>query len=290
MLVRLDTFSQRPRSLKLLAAAPEVVIRTWIWCERIPGRHDLSSRNSLCRVRRAKPPALGMSLAEIAEIIKSFRPVRAGPRDWHIACGNCGKPRHGLPARYRERNEGGAERSETNFSPISIRRLLATLVTAMLASPTGIQAMVSVPPWPAFTPLYGAQKVLGQLTVVDANRFRQPTQFPGSALKSGQQTLAPRDNSRAAIGPKRKNGTKAVRLGSSSAVWASGNMWALWCPFIRAGYGEAPRAIRKFPMFSMRESHNPPSLVLTYSGLLRPPVLTVTGKSVGSRLKPPLRQ
>ena len=47
------------------------------------------------------------------------------PRDWHNACGNCGNPRHGPPAGHRDSNWGGAERaerSETHFSPISIRR------------------------------------------------------------------------------------------------------------------------------------------------------------------------
>src|SRR5580704_2762522 len=42
--------------------------------------------------------------------------------DWHTACGNCAKRRHGPPVGHRDRNWGGAERSETHFSPISIRK------------------------------------------------------------------------------------------------------------------------------------------------------------------------
>ena len=48
------------------------------------------------------------------------------------------------------------------------------------------------------------------------------------------------------------------------------------------GRGEAPGVIRKFPIFSMRESRKPRPPVLTYSGLLRPKVLIVMRKSVSS--------
>jgi hypothetical protein len=37
----------------------------------------------------------------------------AGIADWRIACGNCGNPRYGPPARYREGRAERAERSET---------------------------------------------------------------------------------------------------------------------------------------------------------------------------------
>jgi hypothetical protein len=127
MLARLDNLPQRHRSVTLHAAAPDVDFRTPIRCERIPGRHDACSRNFPSRACHAKPLAIGISLAEIAGIKKSWqRPARAGPRDWRIACGNCGNPRHGPPARYRARREGRAERaerSETHFSgPIAVRK------------------------------------------------------------------------------------------------------------------------------------------------------------------------
>jgi hypothetical protein len=117
MLARLDTLPQRHRSVTLRAAAPEVDFRTSMRCERIPGRNDPCRRNSPSHACHAKPPAIGLSLAEIAGTTRSGqRPARAGPRDWHNACGNCGNPRHGPPARYRDRFEGRAERSETYFS------------------------------------------------------------------------------------------------------------------------------------------------------------------------------
>src|SRR5580700_8399138 len=120
MLACLDNLPQRHRSVTLHAAAPDVDFRTSMWYERIPGRHDPCSRNSPSRACHAKPPAIGISLAEIAGITRSGqRPARAGPRDWHNACGNCGNPRHGPPAGHRDRNWGGAERaerSETHFS------------------------------------------------------------------------------------------------------------------------------------------------------------------------------
>src|SRR6266851_8815221 len=127
MRARLDNLPQRHRSVTLHAAAPDVDFRTPIRCERIPGRHDPCSRNFPSRACHAKPPAIGISLAEIAGIKKSWqRPARAGPRDWHNACGNCGNPRHGPPARYRDRREGRAERaerSETQFSdPTAVRK------------------------------------------------------------------------------------------------------------------------------------------------------------------------
>src|SRR5580704_10263475 len=88
------------------------------------------------------------------------------------------------------------------------------------------------------------------------------------------------------VGP--LGGKMARQADSSSAVWrANGNCrtWFLWCPLTQGRRGEAPRAIKKFPIFSMRESHRPPPMVLTYSGLLRPKVLIVMRKSACSRLK-----
>ena len=127
MLARLDDLPQRHRSVPLHAAAPDVDSRASMRWERIPGRHDPCSRNSPSHACHAKPPAIGISLAEIAGIARSGQqPARAGPRDWHNACGNCGNPRHGRPAGHRDRNWGGAERaerSETHFSgPIAVRK------------------------------------------------------------------------------------------------------------------------------------------------------------------------
>jgi hypothetical protein len=98
MLARLDNLPQRHRSVTLHAAAPDVDFRPSMRCKRIPGRHDPCSRNFPSHACHAKPPAIGISLAEIAGITRSWqRPARAGSRDWQNACGNCGNPRHGPP-------------------------------------------------------------------------------------------------------------------------------------------------------------------------------------------------
>ncbi len=124
MLARLDNLPQRHRSVTQHAAVPDVDFRTSMRCERIPGRHDPCSRNFPSHACHAKPPAIGISLAEIAGTARSRqRPARAGPRDWHNACGNCGNPRHGPPARHRDRRDDRAERSETHFSgPLAVRK------------------------------------------------------------------------------------------------------------------------------------------------------------------------
>ena len=161
MLARLGNLPQRHGAVRLHAGVPDADFRTYGRCERIPVRPDPCLRNSLSRAGHANPPGIGISLAQIAGITKSRqRAADAPPRDWHIACGNCGNSRLGLPARYRERCEGGAETAETHFSPRSIRTLFlgAMLVTAMLASPTTIQAIVFFPPSPAFAaPLRSAK-------------------------------------------------------------------------------------------------------------------------------------
>jgi hypothetical protein len=140
MLARLDNLPQRHRSVKLHAAAPDVDFPTSMRGERIPGRHDPCSSNFPSHACHAKPPAIGISLAEIAGIagilaaavprwaarlayrLRKLRELqdpgggrpalgrevgispaeiagttrswrrssRAGPRGWHIACGNCG--------------------------------------------------------------------------------------------------------------------------------------------------------------------------------------------------------
>jgi hypothetical protein len=98
MLARLDNLPQRHRSVTPHAAAPDVDFRTSMRCERIPGRHDPCSRNFPSRACHAKPPAIAISLAEIARITRSWqRPARTGPRDWHNACGNCGNPAMARP-------------------------------------------------------------------------------------------------------------------------------------------------------------------------------------------------
>jgi hypothetical protein len=124
MLARLGNLPQRHRSVALHAAVPDVDFRTSMWRQRIPGHDDPCSRNFLSHACHAKPPAIGIWLAEIAGSPRSWqRPARVGPRDWHNACGNCGNPRHGPPVRYRDRIEGGAERSETHSSgPIAVRK------------------------------------------------------------------------------------------------------------------------------------------------------------------------
>jgi hypothetical protein len=79
MLARLDNLPQRHRSVTLHAAGPDVDFRTPIRCERIPGRHDPCSRNFPSHACHAKPPAIGISLAEIAGIKKSWqRPAAPG--------------------------------------------------------------------------------------------------------------------------------------------------------------------------------------------------------------------
>jgi hypothetical protein len=131
MLARLDDLPQRHRWVTRRAAAPDVDFRTSMRWGRMRSRDDPCSRNSPFPACHAKPLTIGLSLAEIAGITNSWqqqqqrRPASAEPRDWHNACGNCGNPRHGPPAGHRDRNWGGAERaerSETHFSPISIRK------------------------------------------------------------------------------------------------------------------------------------------------------------------------
>jgi hypothetical protein len=126
MLARVDKLPQRHCWVTLRAAAPDVDFRTSVRCERIPGLHVPCLRNSPSRVCRAKPRG-----------------------HWHIACGNCGNYKSLAAAAglhraarlaYRVRklrkappwparpgphqNRGQAERlerSETHFSPISVR-------------------------------------------------------------------------------------------------------------------------------------------------------------------------
>src|SRR5712672_3239402 len=82
MLARLANFPQRHRSVTLHSAAPDVDFRTSMRWERIPGRPDPCSCNFPSHAYHARPPAIGISLAEIAGITRSWqRPARAGPRD-----------------------------------------------------------------------------------------------------------------------------------------------------------------------------------------------------------------
>jgi hypothetical protein len=67
MLARLDNLPQRHRSVTLHAAALDVDFRIPVRCERIPGCYDPCSRNSPSYACHAKPPAIGISLAETAE-------------------------------------------------------------------------------------------------------------------------------------------------------------------------------------------------------------------------------
>ena len=122
MLARPDNLPQRHCWVTRRAAAPDVDFRTSMRWGRMRSRDDPCSRNSPSRACHARPLTIGLSLAEIAG---NARSVCAGPRDWHTACGNCAKRRHGPPVGHRDRNWGGAERaerSETHFSPISIRK------------------------------------------------------------------------------------------------------------------------------------------------------------------------
>ena len=246
-------------------------------CERIPVRPGPCLRNSLSQAGHANPPGIGISLAQIAGITKSRqRAADAPPRDWHIACGNCGNPRHGLPARYRERNEGGAERAETHFSPISIRKLFlgATLVTAMLASPTAIQSMVFLPPWPASTaPLRSAKSpwsTRGQSTRIASgtpHNFQDARSNWASRLSHPATARAPRSAQEKKWHDRRPGRQLVGSFARQRELRYLGSM----VPTYSGDRGEAPRAIRKFPIFSMWESRKPPSLVLTYSGLAASP-------------------
>ena len=118
MFACLDNLPRRHRSLTPYAAAPDVDFRFFMRCERIPDRRDPRSCNFPSHTCHATLPAIGISLAEIAEIPKSWRrQACARPRDWLNACGNCGNSRHDPPARYHDRREGRAERSERSETP-----------------------------------------------------------------------------------------------------------------------------------------------------------------------------
>ena len=125
MLACLDDLPQPHRSVTPHAAAPDVDFRTSIRYERIPGRHDPCSRNLPSHACHAKPLPIGISLAEIAGIPRSWqRPARAGPLDWHNACGNCGNPRND-PARPIPRRAGLHPVGETAKprTPVSVHCL-----------------------------------------------------------------------------------------------------------------------------------------------------------------------
>ena len=90
-------------------------------------KNSRSPRSVLAQFFVAATPShrrLAYRLRKLREVTRSSqRPVRAGRRDWHNACGNCGNPRHDPPARYRDRIEGRAERSETHSSgPVAVRK------------------------------------------------------------------------------------------------------------------------------------------------------------------------
>jgi hypothetical protein len=133
MLACLGNLPQRHRSVTPHAAAPDVDFRTSIRYESIPGRHDPCLRNFPSHACHAKPPAIGISLAEIAGIPRCWqRPARGvHPTALGLAIGitlaeTAETPAMTPPARYRDRNEGRAERaerSETHFSgPIAVRK------------------------------------------------------------------------------------------------------------------------------------------------------------------------
>jgi hypothetical protein len=125
MFALVDNLPQRHCWVTRRAAAPDVDFRTSMRWGSMCSCDDPCSRNSPSPACHAKPSAIGISLAEIAGITNSWqqRPARAEPRDWRNACGNCAKPCHGPPARYRDRIEGRAERSKNHFSgSIAVRK------------------------------------------------------------------------------------------------------------------------------------------------------------------------
>ena len=109
MLARLDNLPQRHRSVTLHAAAPDVDFRPSMRCKRIPGRHDPCSRNSPSHACHAKAPAIGISLAEIAGITRSWqRPARAPDTATELRAGRKGrKPIFSGPIAVRKYSWGG---------------------------------------------------------------------------------------------------------------------------------------------------------------------------------------
>ena len=101
-----------------------------------------------------------------------------------------------------------------------------------------------------------------------------PRQVRGQGGKGGNPFFGPYSDTKVFLGAiGRKNGTTVVQLDSSSAVWrANGELAAVgfMVPTYSGGRGDAPRAIRKFPIFSMRESRKSPAMVLTYSAFCVP--------------------
>src|ERR1700722_11462506 len=98
MLVRLDNLPQRHRSKTLHAAAPEVDFRTSVRCGGAK-EFPIATIRAGAISRPAPGLEIGLTLAETAE-----------------------PPAMGRPARYRDRIEGRAERSETHSDPIAVRK------------------------------------------------------------------------------------------------------------------------------------------------------------------------
>jgi hypothetical protein len=126
MLVRLDNLPQRHRSKTLHAAAPEVDFRTSVRCGGAKEFPVATIRAGAISRPTPAPPS-HRRLAYRLRQLREFQDPDSGRAAPGLEIGltlaeTAETPAMGRPARYRDRIEGRAERSETHSDPIAVRK------------------------------------------------------------------------------------------------------------------------------------------------------------------------